>query len=166
MSRLDRQPETVAALREARAALHDASVEIERLRAENAELRAHNDPASYSSMVYWREKCYEAREAPLVLRQEIDHLRLLLDAERQLRNTVSDLRDVYQTRLERAEEAARRIYGTALLIREHGCRPERVHAILNEIEEAFPTLAAAQPEKPCKHGDTWFPGCCAPKEDP
>ena len=40
-----------------------------------------------------------------------------------------------KTRAEKAEAALRRVYGTALLIREHGCSPGRINAILDTVED-------------------------------
>jgi hypothetical protein len=45
--------------------------EVERLLAE----MKHNDPASYSSMVQWREKCYEARAEVARLRAALETAR-------------------------------------------------------------------------------------------
>ena len=45
-------------------------------------------------------------------------------------------------------EALSQVYGQALLIREHGCRPERIHWILNRIEETDLRATSEEP-KPC-----------------
>lgn len=62
----------VTGLREQlRLAIVDAAqveAEANDLRAERDELRRHSDPASYSAMVYWQEKCFEARAEVDVLR--------------------------------------------------------------------------------------------------
>jgi len=62
---------------------NQAWAEVERLRAE----MKHNDPASYSSMVQWREKCYEARAEVERLREyNMEHTKLMYAAQQELQS--------------------------------------------------------------------------------
>lgn len=67
---------------------------ILKLRGEIDELRRNHDPASYSSMVYWREHCYAARA-------RADHLDTRVHAleheNERLRGVVRSIREIYES---------------------------------------------------------------------